>query len=229
MALPAALQHTLAPPELELVASEHLVDIVPLVSMERTAFVSVSPPPMASSPRCIPRLGSSYVVTAGRIRPPPPASQEPRPALDGLQPEAQEKMPHRAPAVAHRRSVALPKLRARPPPVLTTPHSDFLQEKLAQETSRPEFSRLPFRFAEIAKVLLDMCVPPSSPADEPPLLTIRPNSQRVRRHAEPGQDPVPAPGPARGPPGQEPRRAPEDRPSAAERESAPPAPAPARR
>ncbi|TDL29853.1 Psf2-domain-containing protein [Rickenella mellea] len=33
---------------------------------------------------------------------------------------------------------------------------DFLQEKLTQETSRPEFSSLPFRFAEIAKVMLDV-------------------------------------------------------------------------
>lgn len=33
---------------------------------------------------------------------------------------------------------------------------DFLQEQLTRETSRPEFSRLPFRFAEIAKVILDV-------------------------------------------------------------------------
>lgn len=33
---------------------------------------------------------------------------------------------------------------------------DFLQEQLTKETSRPEFSRLPFRFAEIAKVILDV-------------------------------------------------------------------------
>jgi GINS complex subunit 2 len=33
---------------------------------------------------------------------------------------------------------------------------DFLQERLARETSRPEFSKLPLRFAEIAKVILDV-------------------------------------------------------------------------
>jgi GINS complex subunit 2 len=33
---------------------------------------------------------------------------------------------------------------------------DFLQERLTRETSRPEFSKLPFRFAEIAKVILDV-------------------------------------------------------------------------
>lgn len=32
---------------------------------------------------------------------------------------------------------------------------EFLQERLARETSQPEFSELPFRFAEIAKVILD--------------------------------------------------------------------------
>jgi hypothetical protein len=37
-------------------------------------------------------------------------------------------------------------------------HIDYLQEKFNQETSRPEFSQLPFRFAEVAKILLDMCV-----------------------------------------------------------------------
>lgn len=33
---------------------------------------------------------------------------------------------------------------------------DFLLERLTRETSRPEFSKLPFRFAEIAKVVLDV-------------------------------------------------------------------------
>jgi len=35
---------------------------------------------------------------------------------------------------------------------------EFLQEKLSEETSRPEFSELPFRSAEIAKILLDVYV-----------------------------------------------------------------------
>jgi GINS complex subunit 2 len=34
--------------------------------------------------------------------------------------------------------------------------AEFLQEKLTQETSGPNFSRLPFRYAEIAHVLLDV-------------------------------------------------------------------------
>lgn len=36
---------------------------------------------------------------------------------------------------------------------------DFLQDRLIQETSEPAFSEMPFRFAEVAKVLLDVYVP----------------------------------------------------------------------
>ena len=36
--------------------------------------------------------------------------------------------------------------------------TDFLQDRLTRETTQPEFSELPFRFAEIAKVLLDVSV-----------------------------------------------------------------------
>jgi GINS complex subunit 2 len=32
----------MTPAELELIASEHPIEIVPLISMERTAFISVS-------------------------------------------------------------------------------------------------------------------------------------------------------------------------------------------
>ena len=41
-------------------------------------------------------------------------------------------------------------------PVLLTRGIDFLQERLTQETSHPEFSQFPFRFTEIAKLLLDV-------------------------------------------------------------------------
>ena len=44
MALPVSLRNSITPPELELVASEELVEIIPLISMERTAFISVRPP-----------------------------------------------------------------------------------------------------------------------------------------------------------------------------------------
>ena len=42
MALPQSLRTSVIPPELELIASEQLIDIVPLVTMEKTAFISVS-------------------------------------------------------------------------------------------------------------------------------------------------------------------------------------------
>lgn len=34
--------------------------------------------------------------------------------------------------------------------------TEFLQDRLTQETTGPEFSEMPFRFAEIAKTLLDV-------------------------------------------------------------------------
>ena len=36
--------------------------------------------------------------------------------------------------------------------------TEYLQERLSRETSHPEFSEMPFRFTEIAKVLLDVLV-----------------------------------------------------------------------
>lgn len=41
MALPIPLRNSVAPTELELIASEQLIEIVPLIAMERTAFISV--------------------------------------------------------------------------------------------------------------------------------------------------------------------------------------------
>lgn len=41
MALPGPLRNSVIPHELELIASEQLVEIIPLVAMERTAFISV--------------------------------------------------------------------------------------------------------------------------------------------------------------------------------------------
>jgi len=43
MALPPSLRVSVTPPELELIASEELIDVVPLISMEKTAFISVVP------------------------------------------------------------------------------------------------------------------------------------------------------------------------------------------
>lgn len=47
MALPQPLRVSVSPPELELIASEHLVEIVPLIAMEKTAFISVKRIPIS--------------------------------------------------------------------------------------------------------------------------------------------------------------------------------------
>lgn len=75
-------------------------------------------------------------------------------SLDGHQSEAEEEMPYCTSGMARCRfvySLSLPITR-----LLMYHLQDFLQEQLTRETSRPEFSRLPFRFAEIAKVILDV-------------------------------------------------------------------------
>jgi GINS complex subunit 2 len=41
MSLPSSLRASVTPPELELVASEILIEIIPLISMDRTAFIAV--------------------------------------------------------------------------------------------------------------------------------------------------------------------------------------------
>lgn len=48
MALPQPLRVSITPPELELIASEHSVEIVPLIAMEKTAFISVERTPPSS-------------------------------------------------------------------------------------------------------------------------------------------------------------------------------------
>ena len=42
MALPQSLRVSVTPPELELISCQQLVEIVPLISMEKTAFISVN-------------------------------------------------------------------------------------------------------------------------------------------------------------------------------------------
>ncbi|KAF8272128.1 hypothetical protein EI94DRAFT_1656577 [Lactarius quietus] len=111
MALPVSLRNSITPPELELVASEELVEIIPLISMERTAFIS-----------------GAY----GPLRPPNKA---------------------KIPLWIAMNLKTKKKCHIVPPDWLSV---DFLQNRLAQETSRPEFSQFPFRFAEIAKLLLDV-------------------------------------------------------------------------
>ncbi|KII94962.1 hypothetical protein PLICRDRAFT_47960 [Plicaturopsis crispa FD-325 SS-3] len=111
MALPHSLRSSVTPPELELVASETLIEIIPLISMEKTAFIS-----------------GAY----GPLRPPSKAKIP-------LWMAVNLKLKKKCHIVA--------------PDWLSV---DFLQDRLNRETSKLDFSELPFRFAEIAKVVLDI-------------------------------------------------------------------------
>ncbi|KAI0346875.1 GINS complex, PSF2 component [Trametopsis cervina] len=111
MALPASLRSSVTPPELELIASEQLVEIVPLVAMERTAFISGAYGPLRPPGKCKVPI---WMATNLKLK---------------------------------------KKCHIVPPHWLNV---EYLQDRLFRETTNPEFSELPFRFAEVAKVLLDV-------------------------------------------------------------------------
>ncbi|KAF8138382.1 hypothetical protein EV363DRAFT_1427305 [Boletus edulis] len=111
MALPQPLRVSITPPELELIASEQLVDVVPLITMEKTAFISGAYGPLRPPNKC--RIPLWMAVNLKLKK----------------------------------------KCHIVPPDWLTV---EFLQDRLSEETSEPEFSRLPFRFAEIARAILDV-------------------------------------------------------------------------
>ncbi|ESK95068.1 dna replication complex gins protein psf2 [Moniliophthora roreri MCA 2997] len=111
MALPASLRTSATPPELELIASQQLIEIIPLISMEKTAFIS-----------------GAY----GPLRP-PIKSQVPLWMAVNL------KLKKKCHIVA--------------PSWLNV---ESLTNRLAEETQNAAFSKMPFRFAEIAKILLDV-------------------------------------------------------------------------
>lgn len=111
MALPSHLRTSVTPAELELIACEQLVEIIPLVAMERTVFISGSYGPLRPPSKCKMPI---WMATNLKLK---------------------------------------KKCHIVPPDWLNV---EFLQERLVRETSEPEFSQLPFRFAEVAKVLLDV-------------------------------------------------------------------------
>ncbi|KAJ3562952.1 hypothetical protein NP233_g9258 [Leucocoprinus birnbaumii] len=111
MSLPTALRTSITPPELELIATQQLIEIVPLIAMERTVFIS---------------------GVYGPLRPPNKAKVPLWIAIN-------LKQKRKCHIVA--------------PSWLTV---EYLQERLALETSNPAFSELPFRYMEISKVLIDV-------------------------------------------------------------------------
>ncbi|KAF8737933.1 hypothetical protein AX14_012115 [Amanita brunnescens Koide BX004] len=111
MSLPAALRTSVTPSELELIASQQLIEIIPLISMEKTAFIS---------------------GTYGPLRPPNRAKV---PLWIAVNLKTKKKCHIVAPDWL---SV------------------DYLKERVEEETTKDGFSKLPFRYIEISKVLLDV-------------------------------------------------------------------------
>ncbi|KAI6130333.1 hypothetical protein EDD16DRAFT_1081779 [Pisolithus croceorrhizus] len=110
MALPQPLRTSITPQELEIIASEQLVEILPLITMEKTAFISGAYGPLRPPAKCRIPLWMAVNLKVKK------------------------------------------KCHIIPPEWLNV---EFLQERLSRETSYPEFSQMPFRFAEIAKAILD--------------------------------------------------------------------------
>ncbi|KAF7967272.1 hypothetical protein HWV62_23084 [Athelia sp. TMB] len=111
MSLPQSLRTSATPPELELIASEQLVEIIPLVSMERTAFISGAYGPLRPPNKCKVPLWMAVNLKLKK------------------------------------------KCHIVPPDWL---NADDLQALLNAETTKPTYSEVPFRYVEIAKVLLDV-------------------------------------------------------------------------
>lgn len=78
--------------------------------------------------------------------------------MDGIQSEIEEEMPYRRAPLAQRRWVRPHIVFRYASSLILLFMKDFLQERLNIETSEPGFSDLPFRFVEVSKLLLDVCV-----------------------------------------------------------------------
>jgi len=171
MSLPTSLRTSIAPSELELVATQQLIEIVPLVSMERTVFISVrnrmphfvslKQMQTRSCESCYrpfhkPWKFSSIAVRLmrgvyGPFRPPNKTSV---PLWIAINLKQKRKCHILAPSwfTVGACCFAPSDLLLEP----TLPLPEYLQECLALETSNPAFTELPFRYMEISKVLLDV-------------------------------------------------------------------------
>ncbi|KAL1735898.1 hypothetical protein EV714DRAFT_199384 [Schizophyllum commune] len=125
MSLPQSLRESASPAELEFIASQQLIEIIPLIAMERTVFVSGTYGPLQP-----PRRAKVPIWLATNLK-------------------------------------LKKKCRIIPPDWLTVDH---LRECCEEETNNPKFSKLPFRFAEVAKVLLDVAPDDLEDADQLRLL-----------------------------------------------------------
>ncbi|PFH51287.1 hypothetical protein AMATHDRAFT_142835 [Amanita thiersii Skay4041] len=111
MSLPTTLRTFVTPSELEFVACQQLVEIVPLISMERTAFISGAYGPLKPPNRVKVPLWLAINLKSKK------------------------------------------KCHIVPPSWLTV---DNLKERLEEETTNNGFSKLPFRYIEVSKLLLDI-------------------------------------------------------------------------
>ncbi|KAL0949249.1 hypothetical protein HGRIS_009327 [Hohenbuehelia grisea] len=110
MSLPQSLRTSVIPEELELIACQELIEIVPFVAMDKTVFIS------------------------GEFGPLKPPIKSRIPLWMALNLKAKKKCRILAPDWMN---------------------VEYLQDRLNRETTQPEFSDLPFRFAEISRILLD--------------------------------------------------------------------------
>ena len=97
---------------------------------------------------------------SGRIWTPSPSKQIQNPPLDGCKSEAKEKMPYRRPGLVKCWYVCRKwhDFNSHFNWFTCFVWIDYLQARLTLEISQPAFSELPFRFAEVAKVILDVLV-----------------------------------------------------------------------
>lgn len=92
MALPQSLRVSVTPPELELISCQQLVEIIPLIPMERTAFISVHLRSQTAH-LCL-------IHWSGCIRAPSPSEQGQDTSLDGCKSKDEEKVSYRRPWLA---------------------------------------------------------------------------------------------------------------------------------
>ncbi|KAL1708580.1 hypothetical protein EV121DRAFT_277088 [Schizophyllum commune] len=130
MSLPQSLRESASPAELEFIASQQLIEIIPLIAMERTVFISGTYGPLQP-----PRRAKVPIWLATNLK-------------------------------------LKKKCRIIPPDWLTVGKiiTNHLRDCCEEETNNPKFSKLPFRFAEVAKVLLDVAPDDLEDADQLRLL-----------------------------------------------------------
>lgn len=151
MALPKTLHPALTPDELTFLAEHDHINIVPLFSMTRVRLISVSP-----------RLRTRHVLTRrhlGYIWTIQTTFSLSSPAVAGTVAQEEEKMQNSAARMAFCRYVGPPsllKMLANSMEPRSHDALERLQAFLKDEKENSEgFERLPRRFMEISKVLLD--------------------------------------------------------------------------